>query len=97
MASEGLTREQRAERAYHLLQDPVFTESLAVLKNTYITGLRQCAAKDDLGRYRYTVALDVIDGITRHIESVLTLGRLHPKQALEFDSTNAIQKIARIF
>jgi len=63
-----LTREQRAERAHHLLQDPVLIEGLTALKNTYIAALRQCTAKDDLGRYRYAVALDVIDGVaTRNI------------------------------
>lgn len=95
--TDPLTREQRAERAHHLLQDVILAESLATLKNAYIAALRQCPAKDDIGRYRYAVALDVVDGVTRHLESVLALGKLHPRQAQAFESTNALQKIARIF
>ncbi len=95
--TDTLTREQRAERAHQLLQDPVLTESLAVLKSSYTAALRQCAAKDDLGRYRYAVALDVIDGVTRHLEAVLALGKLHPRQAEAFQSATLSQKIARIF
>jgi hypothetical protein len=93
---DALTREQRAERAHQLLQDPVFAEALAVLKNTYTTALRGCAAKDDLGRFRYAVALDVIDGVQRHLEAVLALGKLHPKQAHEFQSS-ALERISRVF
>lgn len=92
-----LTREQRAERAHHLLQDPLLKEGLATLAATYTTALRQCAAKDDIGRYRYAVALDVIDGVTRHLEAVLALGKLHPREAQAFQSANTIQKIARVF
>ncbi len=95
--TELLTREQRAERAHHLLQDPVLTEGLVTLKNTYIAALRQCAAKDDVGRYRYAVALDVIDGVTRHLEAVLSLGKLNPRQAQEFQTANTIQRITRVF
>jgi hypothetical protein len=95
--NDALTREQRGERAHHLLQDPLLKEALATLAATYTTALRGCAAKDDLGRYRYAVALDVIDGVARHLESVLTLGKLHPRQIQEFQTAGPIQKIARIF
>ena len=92
-----LTREQRAERAHQLLQDTMLQESLTVLKGTYTTALRQCAAKDDMGRYRYAVALDVIDGVERHLTAVLNLGKLSPKEGQEFQTPTPIQKIARIF
>jgi hypothetical protein len=92
-----LTREQRAERARQLLEDSVLQESLTALKNTYTTALRQCTAKDDMGRYRYAVALDVIDGVERHLTAVLNLGKLSPKEGQEFQTSNPIQRIARIF
>lgn len=92
-----LTREQRAERAHNLLQDQLLQESFNVLKDTYTAALRGCNAKDDIGRFRYAVALDVIDGVTRHLTSVLNLGQLNPKAGQEFQTPNAIQKIARIF
>lgn len=93
----NLNREQRAERAHHLLQDQMLQESLTVLRDTYVAALRGCTAKDDLGRYRYAVALDVIDGVERHLTAVLNLGKLNPKQGQEFQSATAIQKIARVF
>jgi len=91
-----LTREQRAERAHHLLQDAIFKESLETIRAAYVTALRGCTAKDDVGRYRYAVALDVIDGVERHLEAVLTLGKLNPKQGQEFQ-TSMVEKITRIF
>ena len=93
----SLTREQRAERARQLLNDEMLKEGLVTLKETYIAALRQCAAKDDLGRYRYSVALDVIDGVQRHLETALTLGKLSPKAAQEFQTDTIAKRITRIF
>ncbi len=92
-----LSREQRAIRAHELLNDAILKESLHALKDSYTAALRTCAAKDDLGRYRCAVALDVIDGVTRHLEAVLALGKLDPKHGQEFQTPTAMQKIARIF
>ncbi len=92
-----LTREQRAERAHQILQDPIFKESLETIRATYVAALRGCTAKDDLGRFRYAVALDVIDGVQRHLESVLSLGKLAPNEGQVFQTPNTIQKITRIF
>lgn len=92
-----MTREQRAERAGNLLEDPLLKESYEAMRAAYVTALRGCTAKDDMGRYRYAVALDVIDGVHRHLESVLNLGKLSPKEGQEFQTSNPIQRIARIF
>lgn len=93
----SLTREQRAERAHHLLQDPIFKEALETLRTTYVTALRGCTAKDDLGRYRYAVGLDVIDGVERHLTAVLNLGKLNPKEGQEFQTDTTLKKLTRIF
>ena len=93
----NLTREQRAERAHNLLQNELFKESLDTIRNTYIAALRGCTAKDDDGRYRYAVALDVIDGVERHLTAVLNLGKLSPKEGQEFRTPTPLQKVARIF
>lgn len=92
-----LTREQRAERARQLLEDAILKESLETMRATYVAALRGCTAKDDLGRFRYAVALDVIDGVQRHLESVLSLGKLSPTQGQEFRTPTAVQRIARVF
>jgi len=91
-----LTREQRAERAQQVLNDTIFKESIEALRGVYVAALRGCTAKDDLGRFRYAVALDVIDGVQRHLETVLVQGKLNPKQGQEFQ-TNTMQRITRIF
>lgn len=92
-----LTREQRAERAKQLLNDAILTESLDTLKAAYVAALRGCTAKDDMGRYRYAVALDVIDGVTRHLTAVLSLGKLDPKQGQEFQTDTIAKRVTRIF
>lgn len=93
----SLTREQRAERAEQILNDPVYQESLTELKKIYVAAFRQCARGDDEGRWRYQVALDVIDGVERHLSSVLTLGKLSPKQGQEFQTDTIAKRITRIF
>ena len=92
-----LTREQRAERAHQLLQDQILKESLETMRAAYVTALRGCTAKDDVGRYRYAVALDVIDGVERHLTSVLNLGKLNPKEGQEFQTDTIAKRITRIF
>jgi hypothetical protein len=90
-------RVQRATHAQQLLGDKILQESLKALSDVYTMALRQCAAKDDIGRYRYAVALDVVDGVTRHLNAVLNDGKLAAKEAQEFQSRTPIEKIARIF
>ena len=93
-----MTPERRALEAHELLQNTMLTEALATLKTIYIeSGLRRCDAKDDLGRFRYTVALDVVDGVTRHLEAVLAAGKLSAQQAREFQTDTIKNKITRIF
>lgn len=88
---------QRAERAGKLLEDTMLKEGFDAMRQAYVTALRGCTAKDDMGRYRYAVALDVIDGVTRHLEAALALGKISAKQAQEFQTPNTIQKITRVF
>ena len=92
-----LTREQRAERAHKLLEDTLLKESLEAMRLAYVAALRGCTAKDDIGRYRYAVALDVIDGVQRHLETVLVQGKLNPKQGQEFQTDTTLKKLTRIF
>jgi hypothetical protein len=92
-----LNREQRAERAGKLLSDELLKESLEVMRSTYVAALRGCTAKDDLGRYRYAVALDVIDGLERHLASVLNLGKLSPKEGQAFQTDTIAKRITRVF
>ena len=92
-----LTPDQRAERAEAILNDPIYQESLASLKQIYVNAFRKCVRNDDEGRWRYQVALDVIDGVENHLRSVLTLGTLSPKQGQEFQTDTIAKRITRIF
>lgn len=92
-----LTREQRAERAHEVLNNQIFAESLETLRNTYVAAFRQCDRKDDEGRWKYQVALDVIDGVERHLTAVLNLGKLDPKKGQEFQTDTIAKRITRIF
>lgn len=88
-----LNREQRAERAAAVLNNAIFKEGFETLKQTYIAAFRQCKIGDDEGRWKYQVALDVIDGVERHLEAVLVQGKIDPKQGQEFQ-TNKAQRLA---
>jgi hypothetical protein len=92
-----MTREQRAERALEVLNNPIYKESLETLKQTYVKAFRQCNFKDDEGRWKYQVALDVIDGVESHLTAVLNLGKLDPKQGQEFQTDTIAKRITRIF
>jgi hypothetical protein len=74
---------ERAARAKEALTNPVLREAFALLKDTYIAGVRGCDPKDDLGRYRYTVALNAVDGVERHLKSAVDTGALTAAQASE--------------
>ncbi|MBL8630718.1 MAG: hypothetical protein JNM81_13865 [Rhodospirillaceae bacterium] len=81
--SEKETSEKTA-RANEALANPVLQEAFALLAQSYIAGIRACAPKDDLGRYRYTVALNVIDAVQRHLKAVADTGALDAAQMREF-------------
>jgi hypothetical protein len=79
-------RSDEAERAAHareLLADPLLREALAALSARYLAGIRGCAPKDDLGRYRLTVALNVVDAVERHLRAVVETGVLSEAQGQE--------------
>ncbi len=88
---------QRAVRAHELSEDGILKEAFDLMKDAYTSALRQCNAKDDMGRYRYAVALNVIDGVNNHLKAVLVQGQISLRQAQEFQTPTPIEKIARIF
>jgi hypothetical protein len=47
-----------------------------MLRAAYVAALRGCDAKDDLGRYRCAVALNVVDAVERHLRAAADSGRL---------------------
>ncbi len=59
-----------AQRAKEIQNNPVFQEAITRVKNELITAAANCGPKDDLERYRYMVALKVVDKVVSHINSV---------------------------
>lgn len=91
-----MNREQRAEIAQSILESPVFKEGFETLKQTYIAAFRQCRIGDDEGRWKYQIALDVIDGVERHLAAVLVQGKIDPKQGQEFQTDTMLDKVKRV-
>jgi hypothetical protein len=77
------TRDKTA-RANEALNNPLLSEAFTLLAQSYISGIRACEPKDDVGRYRYTVALNVIDAVQRHLKAVVETGALDAAQSKEF-------------
>ncbi len=76
---------ERARLAASLIDNPLFMESMVILKETYLKALMACEPKDDLGRARYTFALADLHTVHRHIKEVLQRGELqaHEKKSME--------------
>jgi hypothetical protein len=77
---------ERAARAQEALNNPLLREAFGLLKDNYIAGIRSCEPKDDLGRYRYTVALNAVDAVERHLKAVVEAGLLDAAQSTEFST-----------
>ncbi|MDX2143006.1 MAG: hypothetical protein SFV19_06605 [Rhodospirillaceae bacterium] len=78
------TADDRAMRATEALNNAALREAFTLLKDNYLAALRRCDAKDDLGRYRYAVALNTVDAVERHLRAAVESGALDEAQANEF-------------
>jgi len=81
--ASSVTDTEKAARANEALTNPVLTEAFALLAQSYMSRVKACDPKDDLGRYRYTVALNVLDAVQRHLKTVVETGALEVAQARE--------------
>ena len=95
--SDLYTSEQRMRLADELLNHPLIVEAVIKLHASYVLAARRCDLKDDIGRFRYAVAQDVIDGVQDHLKAVIALGKLSQKQNQEFQADTIKAKITRIF
>lgn len=89
--------EQRAHMADEVLKNPVVIEAFEKMHAAYVLAARRCELKDDIGRFRYAVAQDVIDGVQNHLRSVIAHAKLSAKQAQEFQTDTIAKRITRIF
>ncbi len=89
---------ERARIAAQVLDNQIFVESFAVLKEGYVQALMACDPKDDLGRARYAFALRDLQTIKNHITTVLNRGEIAAHEAEEMKrTTNIFQRAARGF
>lgn len=77
---------ERKDRAREALNNPVIQEALKMLAEAYVKAMRQCDPKDDLGRYRYTVALDVVDAVERHLRHSCEFENIEQAQVTELQT-----------
>lgn len=78
-----MTDAERAARAAEALNNPVIAEAWVALRAAYVDALRACDAKDDIGRYRCAVALNVVDAVDAHLRRAVTTGQLGDEAATD--------------
>lgn len=72
MDREDLLRQ--AEDARQLLTAPLLQEAFSDLEQAYVEALLDCAADNDLGRFRLTEGIKVLRLVRRHLESYVEAG-----------------------
>ncbi len=77
---------ERAARAAEAINNIILREAFGLLKDGYIAGIRTCDPKDDAGRYRFTVALNAVDAVERHLKAVVNTGLLSAAQTSELST-----------
>jgi len=89
---------QRGEKAKQLLNDPIFKEAFEYVQAEYVAQLRKCAPADDLGRYRYAEAINVVDKVKNHLKTAIVQGELTAKQSQEFRRPASLkERVIRTF
>lgn len=84
--SDSSLDQERAARAKEALNNPLLREAFGALKESYVAGIRLCEPKDDMGRYRFTVALNTVDAVERHLKAVVDTGLLDAAQSAELST-----------
>lgn len=95
--AEQYSTDSRALMADELLRHPLLIEAFQALHQAYVLAARKCDQKDDIGRYRYAVAQDVIDGVQSHLRTVIAHAKLTQRQSQEFQSDTLPKRITRLF
>ena len=72
---------ERARLAASIINNPLFDEALAVLKEGYVQASMACIPSDDLGRWRYATALRDLAIVKSHIHTVLKRGEIAQQEA----------------
>lgn len=88
----------RGERARQLMTDVVMQDAFAAVEKIYVLEMRKCAATDDAGRYRYSQALNIIEGVKIHLREFIAQGALTEKQSQEFRAAATVkERVTRLF
>ena len=88
------TDNERTRLASSLLNNPLFDEALAVLKEGYTQALLACPPSDHENRWRYAAAMRGLVTIKAHIHTVLQRGQIAQQQVEELKERESVFKRA---
>jgi hypothetical protein len=83
-----------ANRAKEIQTNPVFKEAIQRVKEELIQAAANCAAKEDLERYRYMVALKVVDKVVSHINAVANTDTEQPSDVATLYETESRKRLS---
>lgn len=92
--------DRRAERglmAKQIAENEVFKESVEVLRAGYVSAMKACRPDDDRGRRLYAEALNQVDRVIGHLIAVIATGELAEREAAEFRTLSAVERLVRKF
>jgi hypothetical protein len=76
MAPTELTDKDRLDRTEELFRNPAFEEAFATMREGMVREMVACDPKDDMGRYRYAVAVKVLDWTLGRLKGVMVAGKI---------------------
>lgn len=88
---------ERARQANGVLNNPIFQEGLAILKEGYVQAMMACDVKDDKGRAAYALALRGLATIQKHLEFVLQRGVISQQKIQEIEEPGVWKRAIRGF
>ena len=86
-----MTPEERAALAAQMLDNPVWDESFAILKDAYTSKLMLLGPEHDLERYKFCEALRQIDIVKAQIERTFEIGKAMADEIAAATPENVVQ------
>lgn len=85
----------RARLAANILNNPLFDEAIAVLREGYTQALMACPPTDNEGRWRYATAMRGLDTMKRHMATVLQRGQVSRQEVQEIEDLTVFKRAVR--
>jgi hypothetical protein len=78
-----MTEDQRAQYVSELFKNPAFEEAFALMREAMVRESLNCAVSDDIGRFRYSIAIKTIDWVMNRLKGILIAGQINDAEAQE--------------